>query len=104
MKYVSTLGIALLSLAGTAFADVKLSENSRALAQIVLPDKPAVVEKTAARELKEHLDAMTGGDFKIVAFSEHDNSAASISSATVPRRAKFGACPTSENLATTQSL
>ncbi len=78
MKYVSTLGIALLSLAGTAFADVKLSENSRALAQIVLPDKPAVVEKTAARELKEHLDAMTGGDFKIVAFSERDNSAASI--------------------------
>ena len=43
MKYVSTLGIALLSLAGTAFADVKLSENSRALAQIVLPDKLSLI-------------------------------------------------------------
>lgn len=31
--------------------------------KIVLPDEPALVEKTAARELCEHLKLVTGADF-----------------------------------------
>ena len=78
MKYVFIVGVALLSFVGTAAADVKLSENSVAVAQIVLSDNPSVVEKTAASELKTHLDAMTGGEFKIVGISERDKSANAI--------------------------
>lgn len=78
MKHVLTFGIALLPFVGTAVADVELSEKSLAVAQIVLPDNPAAVERTAARELKTHLDAMTGGNFKIVGFSERDKSAAAV--------------------------
>jgi len=39
---------------------------------IVLPAEPAAVEQTAAKELKEHLDSVTGGDFAVVSESEAD--------------------------------
>jgi len=35
--------------------------------KIVLPDEPTIVEKTAARELAEHLKLVTGADFQTVA-------------------------------------
>ncbi|NQT15754.1 MAG: hypothetical protein HQ582_23555, partial [Planctomycetes bacterium] len=35
--------------------------------KIVLPDEPTIVEKTAARELSEHLKLVTGADFQTTA-------------------------------------
>jgi len=35
--------------------------------KIVLPDEPTIVEKTAARELSEHLKLVTGADFQTIA-------------------------------------
>ena len=49
---------------------VKLAQDSRALCDIVLSDSPSPVEITAARELKKHLDAVAGADFKIRKLSE----------------------------------
>ena len=42
-----------------------LSENGTAKAGIVIPEKAKPIVRFAARELKEHLDAMTGADFPI---------------------------------------
>lgn len=78
----------LISCAG----GLRLSENSRAAAQIVLPDTPTPVEKTAASELKEHLDKVCGADFKIVALSESDKSAASIFVGDSPASRRMLAC------------
>jgi hypothetical protein len=39
---------------------------------IVLPVEPTPVERTAAKELKEHLDSITGADFVVVKESEAD--------------------------------
>ena len=38
--------------------------------KIVLPDEPAIVEKTAAHELSEHLKLVTGADFQTIAESD----------------------------------
>jgi Domain of unknown function (DUF4838) len=35
--------------------------------KIVLPNEPTIVEKTAARELSEHLKLVTGADFRLIA-------------------------------------
>jgi hypothetical protein len=35
--------------------------------RIVLPDEPTIVEKTASRELSEHLKLLTGADFQTIA-------------------------------------
>jgi hypothetical protein len=51
-----------------------LSKSGKALYSIVLPDRPTAVESTAARELKKHLDEITGADFAIVGESEADPS------------------------------
>lgn len=50
---------------------IVLSTQSTAKISIVTPDKPTKVEETAARELKEHLDLVTGGAFDIVPFHRH---------------------------------
>jgi len=60
------------------FAGAKLAENSSAKMEIVLPDSPTAVEQTAAKELKEHLDAASGADFKIVSHSAHGKSSPAI--------------------------
>ena len=49
-----------------------LSKNGKTEYVIVLPAEPTAVEQTAVKELKEHLDAVTGTDFAIVAESEAD--------------------------------
>jgi len=43
-----------------------IAENGKALMEILLPDEPTLQERTAAAELKLHLDRATGGDFVIV--------------------------------------
>ncbi len=49
-----------------------LSKNSRTDYTIVVGDAATPVEQTAARELKEHLDSVTGAGFIVVTESEAD--------------------------------
>ena len=53
---------------------ITLSENSTAKMQIVLSDTPTIVERTSAKELKEHLDLICKTNFEIVLNSQRDNS------------------------------
>ena len=46
-------------------AELVLAENGSAKAGIVIPEKAKPIVRFAARELKAHLDAMTGADFPI---------------------------------------
>ncbi len=74
MRRILILTAAVLSIffsAEKSQADHKISSNGQALMTIVLPDDPRPVEKTAAAELKEHLDLMTGAVFKIVSEKEY---------------------------------
>ena len=45
--------------------DLTLAENGIAQAGIVIPEKAKPVVLFAAKELKTHLDAMTGADFVV---------------------------------------
>lgn len=56
-----------------AAAPLKLSEDGKTSYVIVLPTEATPLEQTAAKELKQHLNAVTGTDFKIVAETEIDN-------------------------------
>ena len=47
-----------------------LSKNGKTDYVIVLSAEPTAVERTAAKELKQHLDAVTGADFAIVPETE----------------------------------
>ena len=51
-----------------------LSKDGKTEYVIVLPAEPTAVEQTAAKELKEHLDSVTGTDFAVVKESEADAS------------------------------
>jgi hypothetical protein len=65
-KYIFIL-ILLLFGTGSVFAEtLTLAKNGKAKYVIVLGDSPTPVEQSAAKELKEHLDAVTGADFPIV--------------------------------------
>lgn len=68
---LSTVFFLLAIFTQTGRADHKIATGGKALMMIVLPDKPEPVEKTAALELKEHLDLMTGASFKIISESDH---------------------------------
>lgn len=50
--------------------NLTLSDGGITKYVIVLPDSPTLVEMTAAKELKEHLDHITGADFFIVSETE----------------------------------
>ena len=66
MKRVLLTLFCLLSL--QAFlCSAELSKEGATSWVIVLPDKPTIVEKTAARELSEHLKLVTGADFRTIA-------------------------------------
>ena len=84
-KYtVFVLSLALLIFADTnrqnrmAYADGNpipaksfvLSKDGKTDYIIVLPAEPTAVEQTAAQELKEHLDSVTGADFAVVSESD----------------------------------
>ncbi|WP_298652777.1 DUF4838 domain-containing protein [uncultured Proteiniphilum sp.] len=66
---------ALLLISACSESDkLTLSSGGKAEYSIVLPDAPTLVETTAARELKKHLDEITGADFAIVGESKADSS------------------------------
>ncbi|NLE36757.1 MAG: DUF4838 domain-containing protein, partial [Pirellulaceae bacterium] len=49
---------------------VELAKDGQTTWKIVLPSEPTAVEKTAARELAEHLKLATGADFETIAEKE----------------------------------
>jgi len=61
--------VCLLSLP-TSLVAVELAKDGATAWKIVLPNEPTTVEKTAARELAEHLKQVTGAEFPTVAESE----------------------------------
>ena len=54
----------------SAAEPLTLSKDGKTDYVIVLPETPAAVEQTAAKELKQHLDEVTGADFSIVKENE----------------------------------
>ena len=53
--------VGLLAVASGAFAEESwLARDGRAVAQIVIPEAATPVERAAAQELRQHLDAVTG--------------------------------------------
>ena len=68
-----TVCAALLSCACSGSDQLTLSGGGKAKYLIVLPDAPTLVETTAAKELKKHLDEITGADFAVVSESKADS-------------------------------
>lgn len=66
MKKTLLVAIGLLFLPA-AVDGAELAKDGATGWKIVLPDQPTAVEKTAARELSEHLKLVTGADFPAVA-------------------------------------
>ncbi len=69
MKRTLLLLGCLLSLQAFSYS-AELAKDGAASWKIVLPDEPTAVEKTAARELSEHLKLVTGADFATIAEKE----------------------------------
>ena len=65
-KNIIAIFALILILGCVSHNPVKLSQNGNALMPIVIPDSPTKVEEHSAKELKEHLDKISNGDFKIV--------------------------------------
>ncbi|HPB11639.1 MAG TPA: hypothetical protein PLT74_10295, partial [Kiritimatiellia bacterium] len=60
----------LLTVAGGAWAGESwLARDGQAAAQIVMPEAATPVERTAAQELRQHLEKVTGATFSLVAES-----------------------------------
>lgn len=72
--------------APVAVRSAELARDGATAWKIVLPDQPTMVEKTAARELAEHLKQVTAADF--VAISEKDVPAGGTSLIFVGRTGK----------------
>ena len=66
MKRPWLLSFCLLFLQ-TYLYSAELAKDSLTGWKIVLPDKPTIVEKTAARDLSEHPKLVTGADFQTIA-------------------------------------
>ena len=49
---------------------IEIAKDSNAIVPIVIADNPADIDTIAAKELKEHLDKITGGNFEIKRESE----------------------------------
>ncbi|MDR1053894.1 MAG: hypothetical protein LBL39_06925, partial [Planctomycetaceae bacterium] len=63
----------VLTFNAVVFAEtLTLSEDGKTNYVIVLSAEATPLEQTAAKELKQHLDAVTGADFNIVRESEVD--------------------------------
>lgn len=50
--------------------NLTLAKGGKANYLIVLPDSPTLVEKTAAKELKKHMEQITGAEFTVIGESE----------------------------------
>ena len=66
MRIVLPLSVCLLWLQAAVYS-AELATDGTTAWKIVLPDEPTLVEKTAARELSEHLKLVTGASFQAVA-------------------------------------
>ncbi|MBM4092426.1 MAG: DUF4838 domain-containing protein, partial [Planctomycetes bacterium] len=64
--YKTILLSCLLFLPAVSYS-AELAKDGATVWKIVLPDEPTLVEKTAARELSEHLKLVTGADFPTIA-------------------------------------
>ena len=73
-KFLFVACILFVACTATTNNELTLAKGGKAKYTIVTPDKPSPVETTAAKELKKHLDAITGADFAIVKESAADNS------------------------------
>ncbi|MDR0699970.1 MAG: DUF4838 domain-containing protein [Tannerella sp.] len=71
---LSVVCLVFMSGACSKSGELTLSKNGKTNYSIVLPDSPKAVESTAAKELKAHLDEITGADFTIVNESNANNS------------------------------
>ena len=69
MKRALLLLSCLLSLS-TGLDAAELAKDGATGWKIVLPNEPTIVEKTAARELSEHLKLVTGAEFRTIAEKE----------------------------------
>jgi len=63
----SLLLLSCLLFVPTYLYSAELAKDGATGWRIVLPNEPTIVEKTAARELSEHLKLVTGADFKTIA-------------------------------------
>lgn len=77
MRTILPLLFCLLCLQAAAHA-AELATDGTTAWKIVLPDKPTLVEKTAARELVDHLQLVTGAQFQVVAEKDIAADAASL--------------------------
>jgi hypothetical protein len=72
-KFISLFLFSFLFLNIAASAEtLTLSTDGKTEYAIVLPAEATLVEQTAAKELKQHLDAVTGADFVVVKETEAD--------------------------------
>ncbi|MBQ6533715.1 MAG: DUF4838 domain-containing protein, partial [Opitutales bacterium] len=76
---------ASLALAGCWKDNLSIAKDGKAQAAIALPDNPTDAEKRAAAELKEHLDLISGADFKIVPASSLEKDARAIHVGNTPQ-------------------
>ena len=72
MRLLPLILVTLLSPALLASEPLVLSKEGKTGYVIVLPAEPTAVEQTAAKELKQHLDAVTGAEFAIVSETNVD--------------------------------
>ncbi len=63
----TSLCLLCLVLLPSGLYSAELAKDGATGWKIVLPDEPTIVEKTAARELSEHLKLVTGADFQTIA-------------------------------------
>ena len=74
MKHCFYTAFALLLFVGhiSAVEPLLLSKDGKTDYVIVLPAEPTAVERTAAKELKQHLDTVTGAEFTVVQETDAD--------------------------------
>lgn len=73
MQFILFLMISIIVFCVPALAETHtLAKDSKTDYLIILSDKATIVEQTAAKELKEYLDAITGANYPIVKESEID--------------------------------
>lgn len=58
------LPVVLSAVLLTNLHSAELARDGATKWKIVLPDEPTIIEKTAVRELSEHLELVTGADFQ----------------------------------------
>ena len=65
------LAASLLTVFTTASAELKIAENGKACAGILIPENAKPIVKMAAQELTTYLKKITGAEFKYGTVSDH---------------------------------